>query len=893
MMLEPLVSNGGKRPIPAGKKPSIFGWWPTKSEILPMDAETGRVDKELIIANIVAGTIIGIRQGLSAVMTASLIFNTAGKPELSGMLGFGITMMWYSSTISALWYALFGRLQYGLIGINDVIGILWGTLGSEVVLHLQDTPERIPATQLAIMMSSTILTGFISILVGKLGLGKIMLLFPAPVTSGFLGSIGFFIFKSSLQMSSGTRFHYLWPVNFDAFLEWDSLFRVICMFSMLAFMWKAPPVLKTMFPKSTTVKKLGGLFCQLLPLAVFYVVTTGMGISLSELTKRGWTYPKQGSGSPFALWTTYSMRDADWMFVLQQTPSLLMIVMMSILCSMTGVLGISGKFPVGPVGDPAPTDGIDYDRELITVGWVDLLLGATGGIITFHRLGSTVQLRMDGGTHRIALMTCSAFCCMLFFSGIPIGHLIPRWFLGALFMNSAVALLQDALFYFRHLPSSTVSFFGRRLPSMQYFVTLACIFVAIISSPFAGIGTGLVLSIFIFLFKSSHADPVSGVTSGRLSVGRTKRPVWELQCLRKEGDRILMLFLQGQLFFGSADNIARMFTAITSSSRVEYCILSFARVLFIDASAAQQVKASADKAALRNCRVLFCHMNDQVFQELFIAKAFRAPDISLHRAMHAKGLNWFSTDSGSGLGSHDHTISATLCENTIRSPGKVQRRATQDFISLSAGTNDAFDTESDALDYCNDQLVDRFYYCRPKIEEHQIAYRQSCITGCRLSDATFESMNCLPAGTMERLRPYCEVFDRMEHYTLLETAEPALWFIFRGAVAMLDQPPEEALVPNYAAEVKGFTGRGGKRLRTRLTPGHVAGKVEFFLNKLGSVDKAALPIHQVSSRISGYAEIWKLTREKWDQLPKDFKADMIEMLIGNLADEKQHSYLIE
>ena len=32
---------------------------------------------------------------------------------------------------------------------------------------------------------------------------------------GFLGSIGFFIFKSSLQISSGVAFHYLWPVNFE------------------------------------------------------------------------------------------------------------------------------------------------------------------------------------------------------------------------------------------------------------------------------------------------------------------------------------------------------------------------------------------------------------------------------------------------------------------------------------------------------------------------------------------------------------------------------------------------------------------------------------------------------------------------------------------------------
>lgn len=70
---------------------------------------------------------------------------------------------------------------------------------------------------------------------------------------------------------------------------------------------------------------------------------------------------------------------------------------------------------------------------------------------------------------------------------MPIGHVIPRWFLGGLFLNSAISLLKDALLYFRHLPPSSITVFGRHLPSSQYFVTLGCIAVAIVASPFAGI----------------------------------------------------------------------------------------------------------------------------------------------------------------------------------------------------------------------------------------------------------------------------------------------------------------------------------------------------------------------------------------------------------------------
>ncbi|CAE7903937.1 YGR125W, partial [Symbiodinium microadriaticum] len=124
---------------PPTKNTNPFGWWPLWQEVVPL--EDGRPDKALVVANVGAGLMIGIRQGLSAMMTSSLIFTTADVPELNGMFAFGISMMWLSSAISAAWYGAFGRMQAGLIGINDVIGILWGTMGGQVAVALAGEPE--------------------------------------------------------------------------------------------------------------------------------------------------------------------------------------------------------------------------------------------------------------------------------------------------------------------------------------------------------------------------------------------------------------------------------------------------------------------------------------------------------------------------------------------------------------------------------------------------------------------------------------------------------------------------------------------------------------------------------------------------------------------------------
>ncbi|CAJ1332437.1 unnamed protein product [Effrenium voratum] len=869
----------------------VFGWWPLWQEVIPLE-EDGRPDRALIVANLGAGVMIGIRQGLSAIMTASLIFTAAGVPELSDKFAFGITMMWFSSAVSALWYGLFGRMQSGLIGINDVIGILWGTIGGQISQQV-DSAQIFP-TQLAIIAVSTVLTGMASIIFGQLGLGKLMLLFPAPVTSGFLGSIGFFIFKSSLQISSGVKFHYLWPISFEDFLQPQPLARVGCMFAALAFMRKVPPLLVKAFPYPS-VKKLGGLVCQLIPLFAFYLVTSLAGIDMEELTDQGWTYPKQGSSSPSVLWTSRSLSDADWNFVRTTLPSQGLIVMMSVLCTMTGVLGISGKFPRGPPGDPSPDETIDYDRELLTVGWVDLILGLAGGIITFHRLGSTVQLRMDGGTHRIAVFTCSIFCAGLFLSGIPIGHLIPTWFLGGLFMNSSVSLVTDALFSFRQLPKSKWSFLGWKLPSMEYGITIACIVVAIAWSPFAGIFTGLALSVFEFLWHSSQSHPVSGISAGHLSVGRTKRPVWELRVLRREGDRIVLLFLQGQLFFGSADHLSHTLATATDEARLKYCILSFARVIDIDASAARQVKTSVEKAARSGVHVYFCRMTPDVFQELSVAGAIKSPDPALRKVLSDRGINFESWQKAEDTPATFFEASQAESSSGIATfPSR--RRMTCEFLPLGTGKFDAFDTESDALDYCNDLLLEE--YCYKDVESYKKAYRLACKAGDRLAEGDFEDMHFLPRGTLDRLKPHCEVMNHLPHYqNLPHDCEPTLYFIMRGAISQFEETQNEDVIVarsgKLQTEVKGFTGRGRKRLRARFPPGHVVGKTSFFLTNDGVVDRKVLPMLQVSSRVSGYAEVWGLKRSAWDQLPADLRGLLQDFMLFQLADDRQHALLIE
>ena len=202
------------------------------------------------------------------------------------------------------------------------------------------------------------------------------------------------LIKEAAPDHAGVQFQYVYPIDFNAFFSFRSLGPVSCLLAMVALIRHGPAIVARKFPNSKLLK-LSGLFFQLCPLAIFYAIVSLIGVSMEELSSSGWTYPAQTSRSFESLWTTYNLGDANVRVLISNIPSMLMLVMMSVLCTMTGVLGITGKFRAGPDGDPSPLEVIDFDAELTTVGFGSIFTALSNGVVTFHRLGSSIQLRMD------------------------------------------------------------------------------------------------------------------------------------------------------------------------------------------------------------------------------------------------------------------------------------------------------------------------------------------------------------------------------------------------------------------------------------------------------------------------------------------------------------------
>ena len=543
-------------------------FWPLWSECVPLktsgtsssspsSASVSRIsigetwtDWGALGVNVCAGLIMGVREALGGIVSASLLFSSSNV-EISSMLQFGISMTLYTMSVGVLWYAVFGRLQYGYGTQQDLICILQAQLASKAAMHLQRDVEKIPATVFAIICFSSILTGIVSIAVGKLAWATSMLMIPKPIVSGFLGAIGVVVLQAAFKTSSGVPFHHFWPdMGLRAFCSsQDRLLQVGCMLLHFFCIQKGPDLCHFLLRTSQhpsrkdAVKKYAGLVCQLAPLFLFYGVVFSSGVEMIDLADHGWTYPKKGSSGPLTIWTSYSFAEVDFHVVgtVLFSMDIVALVAMAILCTMLGALAITGRYPTGPPGDPQPDDPLDFNAELITVGAASLFLGCTGGNLVFHKF-SVIQLREDGGTHRIAVLTIALVAGNLFIFGCPIGAYVPKWFLGGLFMNTGWSFLRKTLLSYQTL--TTFNWRGLHVVSPQYGISTCCVVMALFFSPTTSIMAGLCLSILLFVLDGMTTSPVSSVVDGQHVVSRTKRPWWEMNVLAAEGDRIRLLYLQ-------------------------------------------------------------------------------------------------------------------------------------------------------------------------------------------------------------------------------------------------------------------------------------------------------------------------------------------------------------
>lgn len=503
------------------------------------------------LATIVAGLLCGVLAIVLSIGVGSLLFSNTLPAAVPVSIGLALAATAIIATVVALTSSIHGAVapvqEVPVIPLTAVVTAVVAALPAET------GPDQTLATVIVAVALSTAIAGVCAFLLGYFKLGAFIRYVPYPVIGGFLAGTGWFIVIGGVGLALGE------PPKWESFALLSNPLTA----ASLGLAVTLVVVLTAVESRSSNPLMLPGVV--LATLAIFNLVILIVGVDDTTLHNNDWLV---GVPEGETLWPPISFNDVatvDWGAVMIGMISMPVMVVITVIAVLLNDSGIELQ----------TRQDVDLDQELRSVGSANLIAGATGGIAGFPSVSLTLLARRLRAPYRIVGVIVGGVALAALILGSFVLDIVPTFLLGGVLIWLGGGLMFEWL---------VRSF--RRLDRWEYLIILV-IFAAIVGVGFAeGMLFGLVAALLLFVFQYGQVDAVRlSVTGGdfqssAVSEERRRR-------LAESGDAILIIRLQGFLFFGTADrfrkNLAER-TAVAGGSGARYVLIDFGRVTGIDSS---------------------------------------------------------------------------------------------------------------------------------------------------------------------------------------------------------------------------------------------------------------------------------------------------------------------
>ena len=494
-------------------------------------------------------------------------------------------------------YAAFGALA-GVLGAM-ALGLIAPTFGgtdrlitapcapAAAVLSafaIELVKQGVSPTSIVLLLTVLgILTGGLQILIGFLGVGRLIKFIPYPVVSGYLSGVGLIIIGSQLPKLVGAADDSRW-------------YKVI--FSPELWDWRGIAIggatIVAMLFSSRIARKIPGTIVGIACGALTYAGLAVVDPSLATLENNPLVIgPLGATGEGYITLITDRWQQIGELKLSQVgslfTSALTLAVLLSIDTLKTCV-----------VLDRLTRSRHDSDRELAAQGLANMTASVVGGMPGAGQMGATMVNYSSGAKTRI--------------SGVVEGltSVIAALALGSFIAWTPVATLSGVLIVvgLRMIDTDPLRFLESKSTVIDFVVVLAVVGVALTVGLIAASATGVILSIMLFL-----REQVGGTVVRRKSFVGERSSAWyrpenEMRILEKKGHSAVIFELQGSLFFGTAQQLYR--TLEPELATTEYLILDLQRVQSVDVTAAHMLNLVRDALAERNVPLLLSNVRERL-----------------------------------------------------------------------------------------------------------------------------------------------------------------------------------------------------------------------------------------------------------------------------------------
>jgi SulP family sulfate permease len=429
------------------------------------------------------------------------------------------------------------------------------------LLH-RDASASVPDT-LLVFFAIILLGGLFQALFGLLRLGTLIKFAPHPVMAGFQNMAAVLLFLVQLGNVLGYQHNIRFTRVFGAIGEARPLSVLVAVLTFAA-MWNARRIMARVPPV------LVGLGCGLL--AYYAIVIAGFGDMLGPIIG-----PPTASAAMRTVLVDFSGLPMAAPLENSATTILSSALALAVIASIDALL--CAKLTSQPGELRAGENNL-----LIRLGLANAVSAGFGGITSGINIGPSLANRAFGGRTWLSVMVNAAMVLVAATLLFPALAYMPRAVLSAVIMVVAV----------QHIDPWTRQFAGRLIKpgtpqrgaialdlGVSVFVSLLSIAINVVLAVFIGI----VLAVMLFAVRMSKSNIRRLYRCDAVRSRRYRDPA-ELELLRVAGASVLVIELQGALFFGTADRLAQIVDTETANDTTAV-LLELRRVTEIDSTGAR------------------------------------------------------------------------------------------------------------------------------------------------------------------------------------------------------------------------------------------------------------------------------------------------------------------
>jgi len=512
---------------------------------------------------------------------------------LPAAVAFGVTVY---AAISPQ-YAAFGALA-GILGAT-ALGLLASTFGgTDRLISAPCAPAAAvlsafaielvrqgvaPGSIVLLLTVLGILTGVIQILIGFLGVGKLIKYIPYPVVSGYLSGVGLIIIGSQIPKFAGAPAGSFWLEVLLSPQDWD--WRGLAIGGATVFATLLAPKLTKAVPATIV-----GIFAGVLTYLGLAAGDPSMTVLAGNPLVIG---PLGASGHGYLGLIT------DRWFQIGELKLSQVAGLFGSALTLAALLSID-TLKTCVVLDQMTRTRHDPNRELAAQGFGNVLASAIGGMPGSGTMGASLVNLSSGGKTRISGIAEGGFA------------LVAALLLGAVLAWIPVATLSGILIVvgLRMIDTDPLRFLESRATVLDFLVVLAVVAVALTVGLIAASAVGVLLSIMLFLREQVGGNVVRRKSFVSQRSSTWYRPEAEMRILEQKGSAAAIFELQGSLFFGTTH---QLYLTLEPELRVrDYLILDLQRVQSVDITAAHMLNQVRDTLSERGAQFLLSSVRENL-----------------------------------------------------------------------------------------------------------------------------------------------------------------------------------------------------------------------------------------------------------------------------------------